>query len=53
VRFLCVYLLTWYKRHSDQAGERFGHIATSLLVGISGFLAAMTTMNTAVRYLSM
>ncbi|KAJ8590439.1 MFS general substrate transporter [Rhizopogon salebrosus TDB-379] len=40
-------------RHSDQAGERFGHIATSLLVGISGFLVATTTMNTAVRYLSM
>ncbi|KAJ8583463.1 MFS general substrate transporter [Rhizopogon salebrosus TDB-379] len=40
-------------RHSDQAGERFGHIAISLLVGIAGFLMAMTTMNTAVRYLSL
>ncbi|OAX39590.1 MFS general substrate transporter [Rhizopogon vinicolor AM-OR11-026] len=40
-------------RHSDQVGERFGHIAISLLVGITGFLMAMTTMNTTIRYLSM
>ncbi|OJA14420.1 hypothetical protein AZE42_06427 [Rhizopogon vesiculosus] len=39
--------------HSDQVGERFGHIAISILVGITGFLMAMATMNTAVRYLSM
>ena len=46
-------LLTLYERHSDQAGERFGHIVISLLVGMSGFLIAMTTMNVVVRYLSM
>ncbi|OJA14669.1 hypothetical protein AZE42_02413 [Rhizopogon vesiculosus] len=40
-------------RHSDQAGERFGHIAISLVVGIAGFLMAMGTMSTAVRYLSL
>ncbi|OAX41332.1 MFS general substrate transporter [Rhizopogon vinicolor AM-OR11-026] len=40
-------------RHSDQAGERFGHIAISLVVGIVGFLMAMGTMSTAVRYLSL
>ncbi|KAJ8589302.1 MFS general substrate transporter [Rhizopogon salebrosus TDB-379] len=40
-------------RHSDQAGERFGHIAASLLVAISGFLMATVTMNTAVRYFSL
>ncbi|KAJ8583462.1 MFS general substrate transporter [Rhizopogon salebrosus TDB-379] len=40
-------------RHSDQAGERFGHITVSILVGIMGFLMAMATMNTAVRYLSL
>lgn len=40
-------------RHSDQTGERFGHITIPLLVGIAGFLMAMATMNTAVRYLSL
>lgn len=40
-------------RHSDATGERFGHIAIPLLVGIAGFMMAMATMNTAVRYLSL
>jgi hypothetical protein len=40
-------------RHSDATGERFGHIAMPLLVGIAGFMMAMATMNTAVRYLSL
>jgi hypothetical protein len=42
-----------YERHSDKAGERFGHITVTLLVGITGYLMAMATMNTAVRYLSL
>ncbi|OAX33864.1 hypothetical protein K503DRAFT_869276 [Rhizopogon vinicolor AM-OR11-026] len=40
-------------RRSDRAGERFGHITISLIVGILGFLMAMATMNTVVRYISM
>ncbi|KAG1833085.1 MFS general substrate transporter [Suillus variegatus] len=40
-------------RHSDATGERFGHIVVPLLVGIAGFMMAMATMNTAVRYLSL
>ncbi|KAJ7744487.1 MFS general substrate transporter [Mycena maculata] len=40
-------------RHSDQTGERFWHIVTPLLVGILGFLLAMSTMNTVARYISL
>ncbi|KAJ7667975.1 MFS general substrate transporter [Mycena polygramma] len=40
-------------RHSDQAGERFWHIVVPLLVGILGFLLAMSTMNIVVRYISL
>ncbi|KAJ6520951.1 major facilitator superfamily domain-containing protein [Mycena capillaripes] len=40
-------------RHSDQVGERFWHIVTPLLVGILGFLLAMSTMNTIARYISL
>ncbi|OJA09685.1 hypothetical protein AZE42_07776 [Rhizopogon vesiculosus] len=40
-------------RRSDRSGERFGHITISLIVGILGFLMAMATMNTAVRYIAM
>ncbi|OJA09418.1 hypothetical protein AZE42_03063 [Rhizopogon vesiculosus] len=40
-------------RRSDRAGERFGHITISIIVGILGFLMATATMNTAVRYISM
>ncbi|KAJ7047417.1 MFS general substrate transporter [Mycena alexandri] len=40
-------------RHSDQAGERFWHIVTPLLVGILGFLLAMSTLNVLVRYISL
>ncbi|KAJ7781283.1 MFS general substrate transporter [Mycena metata] len=40
-------------RHSDQTGERFWHIVTPLLVGILGFLLAMSTMNALVRYISL
>jgi hypothetical protein len=34
-------------------GDRFWHIVGPLLVGIAGFILAMSTMNTAVRYLSL
>ncbi|KAG1898617.1 MFS general substrate transporter [Suillus fuscotomentosus] len=40
-------------RHSDVTGDRFWHIAGPLLVGIAGFIIAISTMNTAVRYLSL
>ncbi|KAJ7179205.1 MFS general substrate transporter [Mycena filopes] len=40
-------------RHSDHAGERFWHIVTPLVVGILGFLLAMSTMNTFARYISL
>ncbi|KAJ7283698.1 MFS general substrate transporter [Mycena rebaudengoi] len=40
-------------RHSDRAGERFWHIVMPLLVGILGFLLAMSTMNIVVRYISL
>jgi len=39
-------------RHSDKTRERFFHIAIPLLVGILGFLIALSTMNTAARYIS-
>ncbi|KAG2366175.1 hypothetical protein BDR07DRAFT_1470185 [Suillus spraguei] len=39
--------------HSDVTGDRFWHIAGPLLVGVVGFMTAMSTMNTAVRYLSL
>jgi hypothetical protein len=40
-------------RHSDSDGERFLHIAVPLFLGIVGFLMAMLTMNTAIRYMSL
>ncbi|KAG1874485.1 MFS general substrate transporter [Suillus subalutaceus] len=40
-------------RHSDATGDRFWHITGPLLLGIVGFVIAMSTMNTAVRYLSL
>ncbi|KAG2754714.1 MFS general substrate transporter [Suillus brevipes Sb2] len=40
-------------RHSDVTGDRFWHITGPLVVGIVGFMIAMSTMNTAVRYLSL
>jgi len=40
-------------RHSDKTGERFYHIAIPLLVGIVGFIIAISTMNTAARYVSL
>ncbi|KAG1877330.1 MFS general substrate transporter [Suillus subluteus] len=40
-------------RHSDVNGDRFWHIVGPLLVGIAGFMIAISTMNTAMRYLSL
>lgn len=40
-------------RHSDRVGERFWHIAVPLVVGIIGFVIAVSTMNTAARYISL
>ncbi|KAG2042426.1 MFS general substrate transporter [Suillus americanus] len=40
-------------RHSDATGDRFWHIVGPLLVGIAGFMMAISTMNTAIRYLSL
>ncbi|KZT13068.1 MFS general substrate transporter [Laetiporus sulphureus 93-53] len=40
-------------RHSDKVGERFWHIAIPLFFGIVGFIIALSTMNTAARYVSL
>ncbi|KAG1845722.1 MFS general substrate transporter [Suillus subalutaceus] len=40
-------------RHSDATGDRFWHTAGPLFVAIVGFIIAFSTMNTAVRYLSL
>ncbi|KAG2110524.1 MFS general substrate transporter [Suillus discolor] len=40
-------------RHSDITGDRFWHIAGPLLVGMAGFIIAISTMNTGMRYLSL
>lgn len=47
--------LTRYRllRHSDKVGERFWHCAAPFLVGIVGFIIAISTMNTAARYISL
>jgi len=40
-------------RNSDRVGDRFHHIAISLFGGIIGFVIAISTMNTAARYVSL
>ena len=40
-------------RHSDRSRERFWHIATPLGFGLVGFIIAISTMNTAARYVSL
>ncbi|EJD01173.1 sugar transporter [Fomitiporia mediterranea MF3/22] len=47
---ICAFIVT---RHSDATRERFWHIVCSLLVGIVGFIIAISTMNTAARYISL
>jgi len=39
--------------HSDRVQERFWHITFSLAIGCVGFVIAMSTMNTAIRYVSL
>ncbi|KAH7887787.1 MFS general substrate transporter [Phlebopus sp. FC_14] len=40
-------------RHSDSSGERFWHITIPLMLGITGFVIAILTMNTVIRYVSL
>ncbi|OCB84400.1 MFS general substrate transporter [Sanghuangporus baumii] len=40
-------------RHSDKQGERFYHVIVPLLIGMIGFIIAISTMNTAARYVSL
>ncbi|KAG2147852.1 MFS general substrate transporter [Suillus bovinus] len=40
-------------RHSDATGDRFWHIVGAQLVGIAGFILAISTMNTTARYVSL
>ncbi|KIY63519.1 sugar transporter [Cylindrobasidium torrendii FP15055 ss-10] len=40
-------------RHSDKTQDRFFHIAGAYVVGIVGFVIAISTMNTAARYVSL
>ncbi|PPR06575.1 hypothetical protein CVT24_001756 [Panaeolus cyanescens] len=47
---ICAFTLN---RHSDKTGERFYHAVFSLSIGILGFVIAISTMNTAARYISL
>jgi hypothetical protein len=38
--------------HADRTGERFLHISLPLCVGVTAFVIALSTLNTAARYLS-
>ncbi|KAG7449314.1 MFS general substrate transporter [Guyanagaster necrorhizus] len=40
-------------RHSDKTKERFYHIIVPFVFGIVGFILAVSTMNTAARYVSL
>ncbi|KAJ8475141.1 hypothetical protein ONZ45_g15708 [Pleurotus djamor] len=40
-------------RHSDRTGERCWHIVVPLFFGLVGFVIAISTMNTAARYVSL
>ncbi|KAJ7368255.1 MFS general substrate transporter [Mycena albidolilacea] len=40
-------------RHSDKVGERCFHMISSFALGILGFVIAISTMNTAARYISL
>jgi hypothetical protein len=41
---------TW---HSDRTRERTMHICVPLMLGIVGFIIAMSTLNTAARYIAL
>ncbi|EMD40846.1 hypothetical protein CERSUDRAFT_131167 [Gelatoporia subvermispora B] len=52
--FIFTAILAFFvSRHSDKTGERFYHITVSFFVGIIGFIIAISTMNTAARYISL
>ncbi|KAF8639444.1 hypothetical protein AX16_010299 [Volvariella volvacea WC 439] len=40
-------------RHSDKTGERFYHLTISFVIGILGFVIALSTMNIGARYISL
>ncbi|KAH7930095.1 MFS general substrate transporter [Leucogyrophana mollusca] len=40
-------------RHSDSTGDRFWHITCPLLIGMVGYMIAMSTMNIVLRYISL
>ncbi|GBE79766.1 hypothetical protein SCP_0209670 [Sparassis crispa] len=40
-------------RHSDKTGERFYHMSIPYFFGLIGFVIAISTMNTAARYVSL
>jgi len=39
--------------HSDKTGERFFHLAIPYAFGMLGFIIALSTMNTAARYIAL
>ncbi|KAH0839991.1 MFS general substrate transporter [Lanmaoa asiatica] len=43
----------WLSRRSDKKQERFYHMISSYTAGIVGFIIAISTMNTAARYVSL
>jgi MFS family permease len=47
---LVAFVVTW---HSDKTGERCLHIVVPLAFGLVGFIIAISTMNTAARYISL
>ncbi|KAH7887580.1 major facilitator superfamily domain-containing protein [Phlebopus sp. FC_14] len=52
--FLFAVIITfWLSRRSDAKKERFYHMTSSYVVGIVGFVIAISTMNTAARYVSL
>ncbi|EGN93087.1 hypothetical protein SERLA73DRAFT_98475 [Serpula lacrymans var. lacrymans S7.3] len=52
--FVFTALFAFYlSRRSDKAGERFYHMIGSYITGIIGFVIAISTMNTAARYVSL
>ncbi|KAG5343087.1 hypothetical protein C0989_000077 [Termitomyces sp. Mn162] len=48
-----VIVSAFLSHHSDKVGERFYHIVGSYALGIVGFVIAISTMNTAARYVSL
>ena len=44
---------TTLSRHSDKQGERFYHVLVPLIIGMVGYIIAISTMSTAARYVSL